>query len=479
MILKTLKILAISIYVVCGGLLLIFAIPRVGWKALDVATGSMTPAIPQGSLVFIHAVRPSNIKVGNVVTYINPADTKQTITHRVVKVTTKLNLPAFITKGDANSVSDPEILGGNIVGKVEWHLPYLGTLIGYARKPLGLIILVIIPGVLIVIDELRRLADVFSETENQIHTAHGGKTVTAIEQDIPEHALIEDDDVGNKSTGRIIDLREKGSKSTRPIKPLMLIGFVLVIGFKSTFALLNTSVTLTGNTISTVILSNHIDISLVAIGGESAPECPELGTVNVTIIDSGAGSKTSVIDSSECHETITEHDGVTVVNNVSNSSKSGPINVNGNTSTGDFSTGNASSTSSTTTTVDFKPDSSTTQWFELYNPTSAPVPISGWSIEDNSGTPQLLPALSIPPKGFVIIPAGVLSGGKIGNGLSGANDQLTLLNLKKQVIDSISWGADTLILNPAIPAIPSGDAIQRINPNYDSNTASDWEVIGL
>ena len=64
--------LSVTILAVCCVALLMFGISMTGWKALSVPTGSMRPAIPPGSLVLVHRVSISSLKVGDVITYINP-----------------------------------------------------------------------------------------------------------------------------------------------------------------------------------------------------------------------------------------------------------------------------------------------------------------------------------------------------------------------------------------------------------------------
>src|ERR1700733_6907932 len=111
--------LTIAFFAVCCGAVLLFNWGSMGWKALSVPTGSMRPHIPPGSLVLTHNVPLSSIKVGDVITYINPENMKSTVTHRVIKEY-KLDgkVPAFITKGDANPSRDPwTVVGGLVQGK--------------------------------------------------------------------------------------------------------------------------------------------------------------------------------------------------------------------------------------------------------------------------------------------------------------------------------------------------------------------------
>jgi len=82
----------------------------VGIRALGLGTfivtgGSMEPGIHKGSLVLVQPVSPSEVQVGDVITF---QQYDQTTTHRVVTITQSDKALAFKTKGDANTVADPE-----------------------------------------------------------------------------------------------------------------------------------------------------------------------------------------------------------------------------------------------------------------------------------------------------------------------------------------------------------------------------------
>jgi signal peptidase I len=129
-----------------------------GGKLLSVQTGSMTPNIRKGDLVAVTRVPKSQLRVGNVVTYINPRNAKQTITHRIIALPSPANGQKFIVRGDANPAPDPPVNPASILGKVTFHAPYLGTAVDFVRTPIGLAILIYIPALLIVIDEVKRLS---------------------------------------------------------------------------------------------------------------------------------------------------------------------------------------------------------------------------------------------------------------------------------------------------------------------------------
>lgn len=96
-----------------------------GIQFFTVESGSMEPEYPVNSLVFVKETPPEQIKEGDVITYIMNAH-GTLVTHRVAMVNAEEE--TFITKGDANSSQDPNpVLWGNVVGKVVFSLPKVGS----------------------------------------------------------------------------------------------------------------------------------------------------------------------------------------------------------------------------------------------------------------------------------------------------------------------------------------------------------------
>ena len=136
-----------------------------GGKMLSVQTGSMTPIIKKGDMVIVTRVPDSSLQVGDVVTYINPANHKQTITHRIIQSPSAQNQQRYVTKGDANKSSDPPIQASAIIGKVEHHLRYVGFGLDFMRKPIGLAILIYVPALSIIISEIKRLSKAYKDEQ--------------------------------------------------------------------------------------------------------------------------------------------------------------------------------------------------------------------------------------------------------------------------------------------------------------------------
>jgi signal peptidase I len=122
-----------------------------------VLSGSMNPTFDTGSLVFVKPTDPSAIAEGDIITFSSSGDASRLTTHRVVGINRE-NEINFITRGDANNVNDPNpVPAENLVGRVTGSVPYIGYLFGFAQTRQGLIMLIFIPGLFIIILELRRL----------------------------------------------------------------------------------------------------------------------------------------------------------------------------------------------------------------------------------------------------------------------------------------------------------------------------------
>jgi len=129
-----------------------FNIPN-NYKLLVVQSGSMEPAIQKGSVVL---VKPQTTYAeGDVITISNPKNKKESVTHRVVAVEEENGSVAYTTKGDANNAADLEKRPGEqVLGKVHYSLPFVGYAVSYAKTKDGFIFIVLLPTILLIVNEL-------------------------------------------------------------------------------------------------------------------------------------------------------------------------------------------------------------------------------------------------------------------------------------------------------------------------------------
>lgn len=98
-----------------------------------VLSNSMRPTFSAGDLVVTGPVLTSSLRVGDVITFIQPGSNRPLI-HRI----TSLQDGVIATRGDANSVDDPWhlTLTGTTANRLVAVVPYLGWLTGLQRPAL-------------------------------------------------------------------------------------------------------------------------------------------------------------------------------------------------------------------------------------------------------------------------------------------------------------------------------------------------------
>jgi len=120
--------------------------------------------MPPGSLVLVHRVPDSTLRVGDVITYTNPMTMKSTLTHRIIKIDKQPHRALTLeTKGDANPSPDQPVVAGLVKGRMVSHVPYLGMFLMWAKTWVGISVLVYLPALIITINEIRRLRDYFKK----------------------------------------------------------------------------------------------------------------------------------------------------------------------------------------------------------------------------------------------------------------------------------------------------------------------------
>ncbi len=157
-VLRGARILATAAVTAVAGLLFAaFGPTLIGARSMIVTTGSMEPALPIGSVAITRTIDARAIAPGDIITFRLPGADVPT-THRVTAVTTDdEGRMVFTTKGDANATPDPEpaIVTGSIE-RVVRQVPYAGSIVGFARGPMGGLALIGIPIIGLSVDAGRR-----------------------------------------------------------------------------------------------------------------------------------------------------------------------------------------------------------------------------------------------------------------------------------------------------------------------------------
>lgn len=237
-----------------------------GTRMLSVQSGSMEPVLAKGDLVFVTRVPAGQLAPGDVVTFVNPYNSKQTITHRVVQLPSERADGMLITKGDANAAEDTAIAPEAVVGKVSHSLPFAGRAIDVVREPIGLVLVIYLPALIIVIQEMKRL--VWHYKKMQPYRVAGRKPRA------------------QKITGK-----QRIIAGTKLAAFCVVVGAAVVVPAR---AALESRATLTGNSITAQALADHILLRRVVFecsldNTEIVNKLPEIIMYNPTTQDINTG----------------------------------------------------------------------------------------------------------------------------------------------------------------------------------------------
>ena len=142
-----------------GCMLLVAALwaiaPPTGHREVVIRSGSMSPAIPVGSLAILETVDPDELRPGDVVTV--QLLSGGYLTHRVAELPSNDTHRVLVLHGDANPSDVTEsIHADQVVGRVVAVLPGMGFLAWWLSRPTGIVACFALVGLsLVLIDALR------------------------------------------------------------------------------------------------------------------------------------------------------------------------------------------------------------------------------------------------------------------------------------------------------------------------------------
>lgn len=140
------------------------------------------------------------------------------------------------------------------------------------------------------------------------------------------------------------------------------------------------------------------------------------------------------------------------------------------------------------------------EWVEIHNGMNIPVDLHGWTMHDTvlgTATDTLATTtLMLPPGGYLIVtrstttdtfwapyPDGTLIvylGEPLGSGgLSNAGEAVVLRDAAGAMVDGVSWGTNTSVLDPSVSltGFVEGMSIARTPVSTDTDTAADWTIL--
>lgn len=118
--------------------ILLVGVRLVGLTPYTVLSGSMEPTYHVGSLIYVRDIEADEIEVGTPLTF-SVSDGSLVATHRVCEIIEENGETLYITKGDANDVTDPPLKYSRVIGSPVYSIPYLGYFSTWLQSGAGVI----------------------------------------------------------------------------------------------------------------------------------------------------------------------------------------------------------------------------------------------------------------------------------------------------------------------------------------------------
>lgn len=128
-----------------------------GWKPFIVLSGSMETKILAGDVVVVKEVDTQTLKKGDIIAF---KENDIVITHRIDEIVQEDGETKYITKGDNNNTRDNGyVLPSQVEGLYEFRIARLGNLAMFIQTPIGMIVCLSIPLLLLVIIQVKDSKD--------------------------------------------------------------------------------------------------------------------------------------------------------------------------------------------------------------------------------------------------------------------------------------------------------------------------------
>jgi signal peptidase len=191
---KYLYKLVLSVIIIFSVIIIISSLNIFGRQIFVVMSGSMEPKIRTGSIVLDK--KQVDYSVEDVITY-RVANSKDTVTHRIIEIKKVGEAIAYQTKGDANDAPDRELVPiDNVVGKVYLSIPFLGYFVAFLKTLPGLIIFIVIPATIIVYQELTNIKSEVQKLQQ------AKKAVVETVKKVEKEIITEEKKIVKKVTGK-------------------------------------------------------------------------------------------------------------------------------------------------------------------------------------------------------------------------------------------------------------------------------------
>lgn len=130
-----------------------------GIRVFNIVSESMVPKYVIGDVLVAKSIQPSEIKVGDDVSYLGAVDSfkGKIVTHQVIQIEQQDGVYKFHTKGIANPEEDPLVSQEQIYGKIVYKTKVLSLISKVINNIYGFYFLVFVPITILIVIKIREI----------------------------------------------------------------------------------------------------------------------------------------------------------------------------------------------------------------------------------------------------------------------------------------------------------------------------------
>ena len=140
-----------------------------GIRIFNIVSESMVPKYNIGDILVAKSIDPSQIKVGDDISYLGEVDTfkDKIVTHQVIAIDQKDGKYVFTTKGIANDEADPLITQDQVYGKIVYHTIFLSLISKVILNIYGFYFLIFVPLTILILVKIREILLSIKESKEE------------------------------------------------------------------------------------------------------------------------------------------------------------------------------------------------------------------------------------------------------------------------------------------------------------------------
>lgn len=136
-----------------------------GWKPFIVLSSSMEPEISSGDIAVVKEIEANNLKVNDIIAI---KQDEIVIVNRIIDIVSEKGETRYITKSDNNDKAyEKNIVTEQIEGIYDFKINRLGNFAVWIQTPLGMIVSISIPLLILIILQNRRTKEEVVYIKNQ------------------------------------------------------------------------------------------------------------------------------------------------------------------------------------------------------------------------------------------------------------------------------------------------------------------------